>query len=180
MQHRICRSPQSRNHRNRIFQSLPRKNIPRPNPFSRQSHDRFACLPRIHLFVWRNRRHRRAIRQTQSHRLNRTSHRVSRVHSTTRTRSRNRTTLNLPQLRLTNRTLRPLPHRFKDTNNIQLLFPDTPRQNRSPVNKDRRPIQPQHRHDTTRHVLIAPAERHQPIKSLTPRHRLNRVRNHLS
>ena len=121
-------------------------------------------------------------------RLDGARHRVRGIHPPTRTRAGDRVLLDqsgAPRRRELP-TSGMLADRFEHTrNNIQTLSPRhferrTTRQNSAPIDKNRRPVHPGHRHDTGRHVLVTTTERHEAIHPLAAHHRLDRVGDHLA
>ena len=75
-------------------------------------------------------------------------------------------------------------HRFKNRNDIEILFltlqRGATRQNRSAINKNRRPVHSRHRHDAGRHVLVAATNRHKTVHALATDHGFDRVGNDLT
>ena len=51
---------------------------------------------------------------------------------------------------------------------------------RAAVDEDRRPIEPRHRHDAARHVLVAAADRDEAVEAFGRRDGLDRVRDDLA
>ena len=126
---------------------------------------------------------RRAVRQAHAERFDRAGHRVGGVHAAARARARESRTTRWPAIpgrRCCLFACAPTASNTDTMSSLRRVARDAAGQDRAAVNKHRRPVQPRHGDQRAGHVLVATADRDEPVHAFAADDRLDRVGDDLA
>ena len=175
VENRIGRTAERDGDGDRIFQRLFRNDIRGADAAFQQIVNGGAGISAVGVFLRGYGVLRGAIWKAETQGLNRRRHGVRRIHAPTGSWPGNGIGLHIMKFFAGDFIHGALTDRLEDRDDIQLPLRQASRLDRAAIHKNRGPIHPGHRHDTSRHVFIASADRHKSIEALTPNNRLDRV-----
>ena len=164
----------------RVLEGLLRQDVPGADAAPDQLQHRATGLLAVHGLVPGHGGLRRRVREAQAKRLDGRRHGVGGVHAAARARAGDGDLGHGLDVRLAALAGRLLAHGLEDVHQVHVPPLVLARQDRAAIHEDRRPVQPRHRHHAARHVLVAPANRHEAVKPLAAHDRLDRVGDDLA
>ena len=166
--------------RNRVFNRLARHDIARLDVFFNGfDQDLGRLLGGVHLLVM-GVGHGAGVDEGNTQGLKRTGHGVGGVHPSAGARSRNGPLFDFVKIKVTEIARSVLTHRFKHTDDIEVLSLVTSGKNGAAVHINRWHVGPQHSHQAARHVFIATPNNQHTIHPLALDTGFDAVGNHFA
>ena len=172
MQHRVCGPAQGDHRGDGVFERFLAQDVRRRNASLQKPHHGLPGPQAVSPLGVGDGFLGGTVGEAHAERFNRRGHGVGGVHPCARSRARYGSGLDLPQFSLAHPSGSHAANRLKDGNHIAMLWPGL---DRAAVNEYRRPVESCQSHDATRHVLVAPADRDQPVKPFRGRHGLDGI-----
>ena len=180
VQNRIRPATESDGDRDGIFERFLGNDVRRADAALEHVQNGGACVAAIEVFLWRDRVLRRAVRQAETHGLDRGRHGVGGIHPSAGSRAGDGFGLDLLEFLFRDFVCGALADGLEDRDDIQLALGQAAGHDGSAINKNRRTVHPGHRHHAPRHVFVTPADRDESVEALAAHNRLDRVGNDLA
>ena len=180
VQHRVGRAAGGHDQRDSVLDGVVRDDVARAQVVL-DGFDEHARRFRRGIGLLRVRRgHLRRTQQADAQGLERRRHRVGGIHAPARADARAGVLLDAVVVLLRHRARGERAHRLERRHDGQRLALPLPGLDGAGVDVDRRHVHPCHRHNATRHVLVAAADNQHAVHALAVDRRLDRVGDHFA
>ena len=180
MQHRVGRTAHGHDQGDGVQERLAREDVGGPDAAPDQVQHRPAGLAAVARLRRGHGVLRAAVRQAHAQRLDRGGHGVGRVHPAARAGAWNGAGFDLAPLAVGDLPACLPAHGFEHADDVHLLAAVAAGLDRAAVDEHGGPVEPRHRDQATRHVLVAAADGHQAVERLAAGHGLDRIRDDLA